>query len=279
MKVALCLSGLARGVIPGYLGHKVNILDKHNCDVFIQTWKSPEARLATRLYNFKKCSIEEEFDFKPFLKNILDKDWPLFPSKNKYSDYVKHRRHNTMCMFYNIKKCNDLKKQYEKEHNFIYDLVIRSRLDQMPYKIPRKIEIKSDIIYLPRLGIQAKCTDTIAFGSSRVMDLYSSVWDCLNDDLIFQAYNIKHEHAKKEFNSKCYAPYLDPHSLLEAHLENLKERNNINYENLGLWEFPVLRKSTGEGEKSELNNIEGLVENWKNENPQVLKIVCNSFLK
>jgi hypothetical protein len=98
-------------------------------------------------------------------------------------------------MFCSITKANNLKKEYEKEHNFKYDLVIRARIDHIYYK---EINVKqlideniNDCIYVPynhqymrdswifktNSGIEYISTaETFLFGNSDNMDKACSIF-------------------------------------------------------------------------------------------------------
>ena len=44
MRIALCLSGQPRSFEKGYEYHKKNLLDHHDVDTFIHTWKCDETK-------------------------------------------------------------------------------------------------------------------------------------------------------------------------------------------------------------------------------------------
>ena len=140
MKIALCISGQPRNTnrgIPNILKHL-----NFDFDVFQHAWwdsnsskelfiKSNAAKLndivsepvhndwITSMYqnfNIKKLFLETQVPFK--VSNLLEERKAYFANAfNIYSS------------LYSIYMCNKLKKEYEKQNNFKYDLVIRTRLD------------------------------------------------------------------------------------------------------------------------------------------------------
>jgi hypothetical protein len=119
MKIALCLSGLTGGSggkdgvgnsldidIP-YQSVKKYLLDVNDIDVFIHSWSKEFEKELIDLYKPKKQKFEKQI--------IFDKD--------------NHRKHITQSRFYGNNKVLDLKRLYEEENNFIYDVVMISRLD------------------------------------------------------------------------------------------------------------------------------------------------------
>jgi hypothetical protein len=118
MRVALCLQGLSdnfnnKGDLVDSLScvdsiHE-HIITRNNADVFIHTWStSAESIEALRSKYDPKLSI--------FEKQIM------FDSEvTKY--------HCTKSRWYSQMKSIELKKQYEQENNFVYDIVMISRFD------------------------------------------------------------------------------------------------------------------------------------------------------
>jgi hypothetical protein len=161
-KVAICLSGQIRD------GYKecLNLIDIFiikalGCDVF--------------------CCFEDcDNTIKEYVQEKLK------PKKIKYlGDYntdekikIKHRY---LSMFNKIYLSNELKKQYEKENNFIYDYVIRIRPDLVVKQfLPKKIfEKKDNKLYIAityaghdLLGFP----DTTVISNSKNMDIYSNIF-------------------------------------------------------------------------------------------------------
>ena len=58
MKIALCFSGQARSFEKGYEYYKRNLLDIHDVDVYIHSWK-PKIDKLIELYNPRDCFFED----------------------------------------------------------------------------------------------------------------------------------------------------------------------------------------------------------------------------
>ena len=104
-KIAICLSGQLR---TGILAH--NVFRRFfgslgNYDVFYHTWtlKRDTSRQVQELYNPVRFMEEPPLDV--------------------------HEVGSFGSMLYSIMQANELKKQYEIENNFRYDLVIKTRFD------------------------------------------------------------------------------------------------------------------------------------------------------
>ena len=95
-------------------------------------------------------------------------------------------------MHYSIWKSNELKKQYEKENDIIFDVVIRIRYDSL---IEDQFNLSNYIdgdIFIPFGGDwggttcgfgQAGINDQFAIGKSKIMDSYSNMFNCFADCL------------------------------------------------------------------------------------------------
>ena len=152
-----------------------------HCDVFISTWKSDETEAVVRTVGPQELV---EHDFEAFQKDHASLCTHCSYKERRYDP----RRANgtkdllpSLAMFFNIWKCNELKRQYEQQQGFTYDVVIRLRTELKFSRLPqqtlfRNILDGSKCIYLPRGFEWGGITDLFAFGSSPSMDIYSSVW-------------------------------------------------------------------------------------------------------
>ena len=161
-KIAVCLSGMLR---TGIQAHPVflkffDVLGDY--DVFYHTWdlEPSVSSLLEKTYKPKKFLEEQPLD------------------KTKESSFGS--------MLYGIMMANELKKQYEIENNFRYDLVIKTRFDLV---FPIEQGFPSDKIW-PRtiysvngnFGINHTdyenhgISDVIFWGDSQSMDIATSVY-------------------------------------------------------------------------------------------------------
>jgi SAM-dependent methyltransferase len=172
MRVAICLSGHLRTFKETFESLRANILSRLNCDIFVHSWNDAGTNLQAirklyELYRPVKCVMENKIVFN-------NKTHPL----SFKTDHDK----NIISMFYKIKACNDLKSQYEKENNFKYDIVFRCRFDALYNHTFEDNELKNlDGVYFPRTGHFGGINDQFAFGNSNNMDVYSSVYDKLEE--------------------------------------------------------------------------------------------------
>ena len=182
---------------------KENLIDTLKPDVFIHTWDILGER---SLEKIEKIKVTEETKnrvlemFHP--KEVIFE--PFFTFDNStYQRKAQSNIANTLAMFYKIKKCNDLKSAYEKAHNFTYEVVIRCRFDM---KLETSI-LQDDLheieewVYIPEGGDWKGINDQFAFSSSRNMNIYSNLYNCLDD----------HWYRGCPFH---------PETLLQYHLEN-----------------------------------------------------------
>ncbi len=160
-KVAICFSGQIRdGYEECFLLYKLFIIDALNADVF--------------------CCFE---DCNDDIKNCVDKI--LKPIKIKYvNNYVKDENNSinigTLSMFNKIYIANELKKDYEKENNFIYDYVIRTRQDLIIKEyLPEFIFNDLNKLYLPLITPENQWwgyPDFMAISNSNLMNIYSDMF-------------------------------------------------------------------------------------------------------
>jgi hypothetical protein len=148
MKIAVLLAGQARTFDEPHVLFCMNTFfaSLGNPDIFISTWN-------TRGYSYSHgegASSKKSDD--PITKDILlscyknvkdihiddETSWfqNLTPSlqdiyKTGFDWRGIHQIGSVVPQYYMIKKANDLKRKYEKENNIIYDLVIRTRFDNL----------------------------------------------------------------------------------------------------------------------------------------------------
>ncbi len=175
MKVALLLSGALRD---GYLNYDLlhkNLLSKYDVDIFISySYDSTEldVPIDTELHEF----------YKPKMIRYMAYPNHLYESINKCLEYEclpDVRIDNFVKMLNGLKEVNMLKCVWEDLNNFKYDIVIRNRFDlQILEQINLKLPINS--IYIP-IGWDNMdgYNDLFAYGDSKSMDYYCSLYDNL----------------------------------------------------------------------------------------------------
>jgi hypothetical protein len=224
VKVAYCLSGLARDNEETFEYTKAGILDKWDVDVFASVWnedytgvfESQHDKLI-ELYQPKLFNIDVHIDLvTPFLeahprKERKENFRKTYPEAKKYRS--SWGRTNVLNMYYQIYRCNELKNRYEQEHDFIYDVVIRARanggwaINHEPLRDPFTI-------YLHNLK-DTYPSDHFAYGSSGAMDAYSETWLHLNKAAMFMENYEVHEAT----HVQAWYKWMDPHRCLLYNLE------------------------------------------------------------
>jgi hypothetical protein len=137
MKIAFCLSGQPRFVEKGVDSFQKNILKNNNVDIFIHNWYDKNNKNkkfdSSQFYLDSKTGHQSE-KTESILNNLSPKKIILEQPKNfeEFShlvDLPTAKQTKLASMFYSMYRCNQLKKEYEHENGFIYDLVIKTRID------------------------------------------------------------------------------------------------------------------------------------------------------
>ena len=195
MKVALCFSGGIRNLKDNYESIKRCLIEPLNADVFIHGWyfKPDELENTHKIYRKEETSESkvqmllrpkksklEVYDSKKEAEMKLKFKIDEIKEKYKENEYLSQLFPNTVGMFWSIYQSNELKKSYEREKNFKYDIVIRCRPDFEYYTVLTKDIlnlVKKDTILMPldNYAFFTKKCDKFAIGDSESMDKYSDV--------------------------------------------------------------------------------------------------------
>ena len=134
-KIALCLSGYLRTFEECYPSILKNIIADNDVDIFIHTYDKIGNSSGWRFPIDLSQDINMEFlENLPNLKVLAIQKWDNIKYQfEKFRDLCPMVTNINVIatIFYKIYHCNELKKQYELENNFKYDLVIRTRGDQV----------------------------------------------------------------------------------------------------------------------------------------------------
>jgi hypothetical protein len=150
MKIALILSGSVRNIEDTFDSMEYYFLNKfQNIDVFFYGCENVFGReknidFLTKKFSPKKIVVNE----KSFYTDEIGLD--ILSKKNHHTPSPSHWN-KSIWAFYNVMMCNQLKKEYESENNFEYDLVIRSRMDLFWFREVNKdeIEMAKDSVVIP----------------------------------------------------------------------------------------------------------------------------------
>jgi len=194
MKIALCISGQMRTYKDCYELLYENILVPLKPDVFIHTWSNSgvsnkvENRFDTENRDILETVLEEMY--RPEMMVIEDFEAGFSDSIDEISvpEILKEHEplHYKGClpMYYKMYQCNELKKTYESTNDFEYDRVIKMRPDLALYDyFPDVLFNIDDYLWHSDLMIDQnfQVSDKLAFGNSKVMDYYTSVYLMLNN--------------------------------------------------------------------------------------------------
>lgn len=201
MKIALCLSGHTRSYKKTYNYWYENVLKKYNPDVFISTWDGSGVIggccfALLHIQDAFKPKNDLEFgkiDSKIDADNLKEKFKPkgivIDNPSDEHINQVRSRFEGNLdgsgqkidsiaLMYYKIFDANNLKKAYELENNFKYDIVIRSRFDLAMTKL--NLDVPMDIMHIKvRNKIVYGVHDTIFFSNSDNMDKASDTFKFL----------------------------------------------------------------------------------------------------
>jgi hypothetical protein len=212
MKIALCLSGGLRNFKDTAYSFKNHLLDKHQVDVFFFGLENKDGSIQNQkdfieLYQPKKLQINT----KDYYNNIL----------------CNYHLPTSYYGFYNVMKCNDLKKQYEQDNSFKYDIVIRSRTDFFWFRdlTTEELELSKDYVLTPSewsfRSVHDFCrSDVFAIGNSELIDEYSELFNYIDE--------------------YCKIFTFHPESLCGYHLQD-KKIPNLEVERCVVFEYPTKR--------------------------------------
>ncbi len=146
LKIAVCMSGYLRTYQKTAESFCKNVLEPLNADLFIYTpsksgvsWEVVKDKFHQVVSNEDRKSDEVTFEtlckYYPqerikkhkiweYDESIFNEEW--LKDKLTWDDRDPRR---VASFYYHIEKCNELKKQYEEENGFKYDIVIRLRGD------------------------------------------------------------------------------------------------------------------------------------------------------
>lgn len=173
MKVALLLSGQFRNGNECYPSIYENLIKHYDVDVFIAyCYEEPDVTFdeLTELYKPKYIIYEK------YTEEIIEK----FNLTNNFLHYTESMPSSLCKMWYGNEMVKFVRKEYEKDFNVKYDVVIKCRFD---VELLDKVEIKlpENQIYIP-IGWDHMdgVNDIFAYGDSDSMDYYLSAYHSLD---------------------------------------------------------------------------------------------------
>ena len=206
MKIAVCVSGQPRGIPLSLNQLKENILIPNNItDVFVHTWYHPNWDNIS--FDSAQPSQEDgrlgkwKPDTDKIINQYLNPLKAVFDKPNNFEKFLhlpgqpSAIQTKMASIFYGMWKANELKKEYEDQHNFKYDIVLRVRFDlfyshhillkeYINNNLDKEIFVahkfqhhrQNDSYPISTGGTYSSMVDTFAFGSSQNMDSFCSVY-------------------------------------------------------------------------------------------------------
>jgi hypothetical protein len=190
MKIALCLSGIPRGV---YCHELLTMLGNcYETYLFMYYWKDAE-QARKHSYGGKPT-----FPFNPqsfclpgvevhYTADTFESYVPTFQAEyNKIEESKRNRKDlGIFGMTYGIYRANLMREEYEKEKNMQFDCVFRIRFESgiRPWPGPDKLwnihDYNMDILWLPDINVdlQTGMNDQFAFSGPKIMSYYSRVYE------------------------------------------------------------------------------------------------------
>lgn len=204
MKIALCISGQPRGLHVNIQRLLDGLVKPSGIeDIFIHTWfdealvgvpfnsaqPGQSGKVGTWAYN----TIE--------LLEALNPKALLYESPKRY-EHLEHLENLPSVIqtqiasnVYSVYMANLLRKEYELQNDFQYDLVIKTRIDinyHRPHNIVEHLDNDwQNVLHVPSAyqhmrvndayptpdeGMYSSLSDTFAYGSSQVIDVFSSIY-------------------------------------------------------------------------------------------------------
>ena len=178
MRVALCISGMSRSFKQTYDTTFKHLIQKHQADVFISTWKPMMRDDAWP----DTDPVEEMIDlYKPIKFDIElfdEKRQATFETNDfkSHSDQAGRAVGRMLPMYYKIYLANMHKFMYEQEHLFTYDVVIRCRSDLYFNRDVELVMPQPKTAYFPTINSQSRINDQFWFADSETSDFISRLY-------------------------------------------------------------------------------------------------------
>jgi hypothetical protein len=177
MRIAVCLSGAERLQSDAVTHFARNLPADAEIDCFCFFWEGGPLSDEAALTELVVRKTEGRFrSVEVTVGRNFQVDFDLTVMK-----YPETNVENVIRMYRGIKRCNDMKLKREVEGGFVYDHVIRTRADlqiSSVLDLGKFMPLTREFVVFPENGHwRGGLNDQFAFGSSAMMDTYSSVID------------------------------------------------------------------------------------------------------
>lgn len=220
MRTALLLCGQMRTFDHPKVNESVNkLINKFNCDVFVSTWKNRGVSLwsmHSQQSSLYSENMDEEItlgslsiidnvvdynieDFGNYKQNICQEE--IKPLIGKGFSHEWSIRASSNPQFYTMHIASEMKKKYQIENNFTYDVVIKSRPDflQVHNDIEKYFGNLENTCYHINTGISYSANrvyDVYLMSDSKTMDVICNSWNSY-----IELVNTNHSMQHGKFNS------------------------------------------------------------------------------
>jgi hypothetical protein len=182
MKVALCFSGFPRYLERTVSFWKNSILDPYCADVFVHCWQTQNyqinwktQQIIQRAYNPIILTMDSMPDFN--VSGYTERIWPHRTSPQ-----------SVISQFTSVQRSQHLRRQWEIQQGFKYDVCIRARFDWFLASVDLEINDAINLAYTPTLAGHkfhfhgmgwdlVGVNDQFAYGNSDNMTLYGDLVD------------------------------------------------------------------------------------------------------
>jgi hypothetical protein len=181
MRIAICLSGQPRSIQYTKNGILHHFSGNHTYDFFCHSWNANSWKIKKDQVNWGNTEKVDEVDLETQLLEFSPKYYKISDS----SVLGSNSSVPWQSLFYSFMYSVYLKKKYEIENNFRYDLVVKCRYDlafDPNFKFNPKEKFHSlDIntahgARMARVYQRTNVSDVIFFGSSTAMDIMADIY-------------------------------------------------------------------------------------------------------
>jgi len=216
MKVAVCMSGIARSFDKCYKSFIDNVLNLYDCDVFTFVSNDSNAKSLDLINHTKKIIVDNE-------------------PKHDEKDYILHKARRTkkytiqgwLSQFWKIKMCHEMMINYSKENNIKYDWVIRCRPDLYYFrKIDDLLKLDNNIMYLPVFPVGPKLDREMLYEKNYIYD-YKDNMGFIPDQFAISSVDLMTIYAKR-FDDLEHITHSENHHLLCSEYSLSRQLNFYN---------------------------------------------------
>ena len=215
MKVAVLYPGMPRVNQERLENHRRHLLDRHDCDVFISTYDSNDRqRQQERSSGHSSGLVDDEIEFikyyLPSCVEIQNEDqlcaekiqpaWNMLSSMGMTCPAGINPLISLM-QFYKINRCYDMMLQHAARTNTSYDVVLRTRFDNL-FEETLPLQINSFLNIPYGSDWPGGFYDHMAFGDVQVMGEYCRLYSGLESGSHLERFPILHSERVVRWNAE-----------------------------------------------------------------------------